>query len=350
MPGTRGDQRHVGECYARASMRRALIVVGKAPLAGSTKTRLVPPLSPQDAADLYHGFLIDTLEMAASLAWERTSLVHPRGDGMQLAQLAGKSRGAVVRAAWRGSRQRTSAPRSSTTSLRLRAGHPDRQRQSDTVLGASSRGLQASASGADLPIGPTFDGGYYLIGMRQPHLGVFDRHRLEHPSRLRPDARRARALGLRVHNGGRVVRRRRARRPGAPARKELSNGPPDHVAPHTRLVLERLGRLSPLAPAASASRPSAQRSARVIRSPAWPASPAAREHHHGAAEAAAGHARAVHGRVSLGDLHQQVDFRRRDLEVVAHRGVRRVEQSAQRAPRSSASSAGDRVPARARLR
>ena len=44
----------------RASMRRALIIVGKAPLAGSAKTRLVPPLSPQDAADLYRGFLLDS--------------------------------------------------------------------------------------------------------------------------------------------------------------------------------------------------------------------------------------------------------------------------------------------------
>ena len=44
-------------------MDRALIVMAKEPMAGRTKTRLSPPLSGQEAADLYRCFLLDTLDL-----------------------------------------------------------------------------------------------------------------------------------------------------------------------------------------------------------------------------------------------------------------------------------------------
>ena len=42
---------------------QALMVMAKEPLAGQTKTRLSPPLSGQEAAELYRCFLLDTLEL-----------------------------------------------------------------------------------------------------------------------------------------------------------------------------------------------------------------------------------------------------------------------------------------------
>ena len=68
-------------------MRCALIVVGKAPQPGMTKTRLVPPLSPNQAADLYGGFLLDAIDLGLQLGWERVSVAHPRGCGPALGQL-----------------------------------------------------------------------------------------------------------------------------------------------------------------------------------------------------------------------------------------------------------------------
>ena len=44
-------------------MDSALIVVAKKPSPGNTKTRLVPPLSPEQAADLYNCLLFDTLDV-----------------------------------------------------------------------------------------------------------------------------------------------------------------------------------------------------------------------------------------------------------------------------------------------
>ena len=58
-------------------MRRALVVVGKAPQPGVTKTRLTPPLTPEQAAALYGGFLQDTVSMALTLGWERVTVIYP---------------------------------------------------------------------------------------------------------------------------------------------------------------------------------------------------------------------------------------------------------------------------------
>src|ERR687885_574902 len=58
-------------------MRRALVVVGKAPEPGKTKTRLVPPLSEVEAADLARAFLKDTCATARGMRWEQVSLVYP---------------------------------------------------------------------------------------------------------------------------------------------------------------------------------------------------------------------------------------------------------------------------------
>jgi uncharacterized protein len=249
--------RRVGECYARPSMRRALIVVGKAPLAGSTKTRLVPPLSPEAAADLYRGFLLDTLEMATSLTWERTSLVHPRGDGAQLAQLVGTSTVQLLE-------QRGEGLASALISafehhfaigcdLAVLVGSDNPTLPSAPVHEA----CHALQHGADLTVGATADGGYYLIGMRQLQVGVFEGIEWSTPRVFAQTLSRAKALGLVVH---RVAEWYDVDEPEDLERlsADLSSGPPS-LAPRTRLVLARLGLISESAPAAPGSRPTAPR-------------------------------------------------------------------------------------------
>src|SRR5438105_11821830 len=68
-------------------MRRALLIVAKPPQPGRTKTRLVPPLTPDEAAELYGGFLLDCVSLGLNLGWERVSVVHPAGDRQALADL-----------------------------------------------------------------------------------------------------------------------------------------------------------------------------------------------------------------------------------------------------------------------
>lgn len=235
-------------------MRRALIVVGKAPLAGSAKTRLVPPLSAHEAADLYSGFLLDTLELADSLGWERTSLVHPRGDGPRLKTLLGSSRVELL--------EQHGAGLGDALGYAF-AHHFADGFDAAILIGSDNPTLAAAPvhaacqhlqAGADLTIGPTLDGGYYLIGMRQPHLGVFTDIEWSSPRVYAQTLERARDLGLDVQP---VDEWYDVDEPGDLERlaREIA-GAPDHVAQHTRQVLARLN--AP-APAASASARRAQR-------------------------------------------------------------------------------------------
>src|SRR5438552_13062115 len=94
----------------------------------------------------------------------------------------------------------------------------------------------ALRDGHDLAIGPSADGGYYLIGMRQPHLGVFDRIDWSTSRVYAQTLDRAGRLGLQV-------------RPVAEwydideptdldrLRRDLALSPPG-VAPNTRPVLD----------------------------------------------------------------------------------------------------------------
>jgi glycosyltransferase A (GT-A) superfamily protein (DUF2064 family) len=39
----------------------AIVIMAKAPVPNEVKTRLIPPLSPEEASSLYHSFLLDNL-------------------------------------------------------------------------------------------------------------------------------------------------------------------------------------------------------------------------------------------------------------------------------------------------
>ena len=59
----------------------ALIVVAKRPASGRTKTRLTPPLSPDQAAALYECFLRDTLDLVRRVPNVRPVIAYlPRGQ------------------------------------------------------------------------------------------------------------------------------------------------------------------------------------------------------------------------------------------------------------------------------
>jgi rSAM/selenodomain-associated transferase 1 len=178
--------------------RRALVIVGKAPKAGRTKTRLSPPLSPTEAAELYRGFLQDTAAMAVRLGWERVTLIHPAESGAS---------GAL------GSLLPQSITLQSQTGVGLGAALADAFRthlaegfRRVVLVGSDNPTLPAeivvraaeALSKCDLAIGPSADGGYYLIGMSRPHLGVFERITWSTSVVLGETLERARELGLSV--------------------------------------------------------------------------------------------------------------------------------------------------------
>jgi rSAM/selenodomain-associated transferase 1 len=154
--------------------KRAIVIVAKAPEAGRTKTRLCPPFSLEDAAALYRAFLIDTTEAALALAWQRVTLVHPDDVGVAR-RLASLVPAGAELLAQRG--VGLGAALSSAFETHFDAGF-----ERVVLVGSDSPSLptayieEASAAldHCDVVIGPSSDGGYYLIGMRRFHPSLFE--------------------------------------------------------------------------------------------------------------------------------------------------------------------------------
>ena len=218
------------------TMRRALLIVGKAPEPGQTKTRLVPPLTPDEATELYRGFLLDCVGLGLDLGWERVSVVHPAGSGQVLAELL-PPRVTLVEQSGHGLRDALS----SAFDRHFAEGF-DRV----VLIGSDNPTLPLepicsacrTLDDHDLSIGPTIDGGWYLIGMRAAQLGVFENIDWSTPRVFAQTLARAHQLGLRVRA---VQEWYDVDEP--PDLERLQRdlcGLASTVAPHTRAALERL--------------------------------------------------------------------------------------------------------------
>lgn len=154
-------------------MRRSIVVLGKPPRPGATKTRLVPPLTFAEAANLSSGFLRDTVTTALGLGWEQATVVHPAEAD------AAKSLGAFLPAEI-GLQPQVGVGLEEALigafAAQFQAGYglvvligSDTPTLPPDVVGEAARALRSN----DLVIGPSADGGYYLIGMTREHPGVF---------------------------------------------------------------------------------------------------------------------------------------------------------------------------------
>lgn len=144
-------------------------VMAKAPVAGQVKTRLVPPLRPAQAAALAAAMLADTWAAAAALAGARTLLARA-GDPARFPPELGGVDAIDQRGADLGARIEQSM------GAALERGAPA------LVIGADVPGLPvshleaaaAALAGADAVLGPSADGGYYLIGARRWRPGLLE--------------------------------------------------------------------------------------------------------------------------------------------------------------------------------
>ena len=156
-------------------MRRALVVVGKAPQPGATKTRLCPPLLPAQAARLYEAFLRDALETGQSLGWDRVTLIYPPTTGarailtrivpahVHLHAQDGRGLGEALSGAFV-----HHASNGFDRVVLIGSDNP-------TLPAALIKGASDALDVHDVVIGPAADGGYYLIGMDRPLPVLFDR-------------------------------------------------------------------------------------------------------------------------------------------------------------------------------
>lgn len=183
----------------RRTPRGVIVVFAKAPRPGAVKTRMVPPLSPEQAAELYAELLCDVLEATARFASDL-------GLAPVVAVDPGEARREIARAA--PASFRVVAQRGSSLARRMawavgEAAAAGAQRI--LLRGSDSPVLDRSTVGdallalddSDLVVCPDRDGGYNLIGLRRPASGLFD-HPMSTRTVLRDTLANARALGLRA--------------------------------------------------------------------------------------------------------------------------------------------------------
>lgn len=145
-------------------MNAAIGVFARAPIAGETKTRLIPAVGPEGAARLHEAFLRDVLMRAAALAPVTLFVAGPLDHSAFEALLAEPELGAVRRAPQRGADLGERMDHA-LRALRERA-------EAAFLLGSDAptlpeRILRAVTRRADdRVLTPTSDGGYALVGGR----------------------------------------------------------------------------------------------------------------------------------------------------------------------------------------
>ena len=180
---------------------RVLVIMAKAPRPGAVKTRLAPSLSPEAVTDFYRCLLQDTLALARSLGDVEVAIMCPDSDVNGLAQLAGSDVSVVA--------QRGDGLAAGLTSVfahfaqdrqkgaherRIIAFNSDSPHLPRSVLEDAFEMLAAH----DVVVGPTHDGGYYLVGAKASHPTLFAGDGMGTSSAMERLLSRARALELSV--------------------------------------------------------------------------------------------------------------------------------------------------------
>src|SRR6201993_2340037 len=175
---------------------RVLVIMAKAPRAGAVKTRLTPSLPLQAVTEFYRCLLDHTLALARSLGGVEIAIMCPDSDVNQLARLAGHGARVVAQKGEGLAAGLTSvfAHFAESQQRRIIAFNSDSPHLPRSVLEEAFEILAAH----DLVIGPTHDGGYYLVGAKASHPTLFAGDGMGTSSALERLLSRARTLELSV--------------------------------------------------------------------------------------------------------------------------------------------------------
>lgn len=170
-----------------------IVIIAKEPVAGKVKTRLTPPFTPDQAAALAAAALHDSLlAVAATPATQRVlALDGLPGEWLPEGFVVIPQRGA-------GLDERLAA--AFTDAHRL---HPE----PIVLIGmdtpqVTSRLLREAALALDdhdAVYGPAADGGYWLLGLREPDPGLLLGVPMSHPETGKAQLDRLNRAGLRIH-------------------------------------------------------------------------------------------------------------------------------------------------------
>jgi uncharacterized protein len=184
------------EATERSSSSRTLVVMAKAPRPGTVKTRLAQSLPVEAVTQLYCCLLDDTMALAHSLGATEVVIMCPAADVEELNRLARGVANVVA--------QKGEGLAAGLTSVFAQFAALGRQRV--IAFNSDSPHLPASVLGCafealtdhDVVVGPTNDGGYYLVGAKAVHPALFYGDGMGTKSALETLLARARELNLSV--------------------------------------------------------------------------------------------------------------------------------------------------------
>ena len=176
---------------------RTLVVMAKAPRPGRVKTRLTQNLPVETVTELYRCLLDDTMALTLSLGGVDVAIMCPPSDVEELRRLTQDQCAAAVVA------QKGEGLAAGLTSV---FAHFTADRQRVVAFNSDSPHLPASVLESafevltrhDVVIGPTHDGGYYLVGAKASHPALFDGDGMGTKSALEALLDRARRFQLSV--------------------------------------------------------------------------------------------------------------------------------------------------------
>lgn len=177
------------------AMQRTLVIMAKAPRNGEVKTRLAASLPMPAVTELYRCLLNDTIALAQSLDQVDIAIMCPASD-LQEMSLAAASPVRVVPQAGSGLAAALDSVfvKFAAAGSGVIAFNSDSPHLPASALRSAFEALQT----CDLVVGPTHDGGYYLVGARASHPGLFANHGMGTTTALDALLQRAAALHLSV--------------------------------------------------------------------------------------------------------------------------------------------------------
>jgi len=177
-------------------MKRCLIVFAKEPQKGRVKTRLRSCLSVTQCLNLYKAFLKDTIDLTKNIKCDLKILAYASRKRPDYLKRIGRS--------FRFSRQKGSdLGQKMYNAFKLVEVYGDCK---SVIIGSDSPSLPAifiknafeKLDKNDLVLGPTLDGGYYLIGLKKPCIEIFKGIKWSSSQVLKDTVRNAKKLGKKI--------------------------------------------------------------------------------------------------------------------------------------------------------
>lgn len=162
-------------------MKRIIIIMAKVPRAGNVKTRLQPYLSDEQCRTLAEAFLADAIDKTRSICDELMIAFAPADEENYFAKFAARN---LILVAQTGADlgEKMANAFASAFKSNLNAGV--------LMIGTDSPTFPAKfiedafnrlESGAEVVMGKSADGGFYLIGLRENHPGLFEQIKWSSP-------------------------------------------------------------------------------------------------------------------------------------------------------------------------